>query len=228
MSLATLPTVVLDTIITRLAVLFLTGAGGDMAIARDAAEQMLLSYRPDTPDELRVAANIMIFSFQGLESLSQAAVPGIRFDEAVRLRNCGASLNRESAKAERRLDLLQKTRQRPIPNKAAGTDGGVRGQSAQPDPQPHAMNQPMQPSPAATGNQPEPTVVKPVADAKTPGPVAMAAKARNLTWSQAYEQRQTDARIAASLKRAEARIAAMGEVERNAARASDPVRTASI
>ncbi|MEA2774579.1 MAG: hypothetical protein QOD93_7541, partial [Acetobacteraceae bacterium] len=30
----------------------------------------------------------------------------------------------------------------------------------------------------------------------------------NLTWTQAYEQRQRDARIAASLKRAELRIAA--------------------
>jgi hypothetical protein len=33
---------------------------------------------------------------------------------------------------------------------------------------------------------------------------------RNLTWTQAYEQRQRDARLAASLKRAEARVAAQG------------------
>jgi len=36
----------------------------------------------------------------------------------------------------------------------------------------------------------------------------VAAKANNLTWTQAYEQRQRETRIAASLQRAEARIAA--------------------
>jgi hypothetical protein len=47
--------------------------------------------------------------------------------------------------------------------------------------------------------QPEPIIEK---------TVAAAAKANGLTWIQAHEQRQRDLRIAASLKRAEVRIAA--------------------
>ena len=41
-------------------------------------------------------------------------------------------------------------------------------------------------------------------------PDFLAAKASGLTWTQAYEERQREARIAASIKRAEARAAALG------------------
>ncbi|MEA2772893.1 MAG: hypothetical protein QOD93_5855, partial [Acetobacteraceae bacterium] len=58
--------------------------------------------------------------------------------------------------------------------------------------------------------QPEstPRIDKAIALIQDTGAIAAAAKAANLTWTQAYEQRQRDTRIAASLKRAEARIAA--------------------
>ena len=49
MSLAkTLPAAVLETILTHLAALFLTGAAGDMIAAREAAAQMLSAYHPET------------------------------------------------------------------------------------------------------------------------------------------------------------------------------------
>jgi hypothetical protein len=70
MSLATtLPAAILETILTRLAALFLTGAAGDLTAARQAAAQMLGAYRRETEDEFRIAANIIGFSFHALEAL---------------------------------------------------------------------------------------------------------------------------------------------------------------
>jgi len=90
-----------------------------------------------------------------------------------------SSLSRESAKAERRLAQLQKARQ--------------QGAEAEIQPEPVQL---------------QPKAAKPLALIQDTSTVAAAAKASNLTWTQAYQQRQRDARIAASLKRAEARVAA--------------------
>jgi hypothetical protein len=51
----TLPAAILETVLTRLAALFLTGAGGNLTAARDAAAHMLAAYHPRTTDELRLA-----------------------------------------------------------------------------------------------------------------------------------------------------------------------------
>jgi hypothetical protein len=175
----TLPAAILETILARLAALFLTGANGDTAAARQAALQMLAAYHPKTEDELRLAANIVCFSFQALEALSQAAAPDLPLTRVLRLRSGAVSLSRESARAERRLSQLQNPRQQPI--------------------------QPQQPEPA----QPAPKIEKAVALIQETGKIAAVAKANNITWTQAYEERQREARIAASIKRAEARVAAM-------------------
>ena len=106
-----LPPAVLETILTRLAALFLAGAAGDQAAARQAAAQMLGSYHPETEDEVRLAANIIIFSFQALEALSQAATPDIPITRVMKLRSGAVSLTRQSQKAEQRLEQLQKARQ---------------------------------------------------------------------------------------------------------------------
>ena len=179
---ATLPAAILETILTRLATLFLTGASGDTAAARQAASQMLGAYHPETEDELRLAANIVCFSFQALEALSQAAAPDIPLTRIISLRSGAVSLSRESAKAERRLAQLQKARQQAIQAQPA---------EVRPEPAP-----------------PEPKVEKALALIQDTGAVTVAAKANGLTWTQTYEQRQRDQRIAASLKRAEARVAA--------------------
>jgi hypothetical protein len=180
MSLATsFPAAVLETILIRLAALFLTGAGGDIAGARHAASQMLVAYHPETEDELSLAASIIAFSFQALEALAQAAAPDIPLTRILRLRSGAVSLSRESAKAERRLIQLQKTRKQAIPAEI----------------------------------QPEPVQL----EAKSEKPVATFAKANGLTWTQAHEQRQRDLRIAASLKRAEDRIAAQASTAIQAA-----------
>ena len=56
-----------------------------------------------------------------------------------------------------------------------------------------------------------PIIEKALALIQDTGAIAAVAKANNVTWTHAYEQRQRDARIAASLKRAEARVAVQSD-----------------
>jgi hypothetical protein len=178
----TLPAAILETILARLAALFLIGANGDSIAAHQAASHMLNAYHPETEDELRLAANIICFSFQALEALAQAATPDISLTRILRLRGGAVSLSRESAKAERRLGQLQQARQHPI----------------------QAPSDEIQPEPA----HPEPKIEKTLALIQDTADITVTAKVKNLTWTQAYEQRQRDTRIAASLERARIRVAA--------------------
>jgi hypothetical protein len=178
----TLPAAILQTILARLAPLFLTGAAGDMNAAREAASQMLAAYDPWTEEELHLAANIVGFSFQALEALAQAATPDMPLTRTLRLRSGAVSLSRESHKAQRRLDKLKAARR-----------AGIQAE-AQPEP-----------------TQPAPRIEKALDLIDNTRTVAAAAKTQGLTWTQAYEQRQRDNRLAASRKRAEARIAAQAK-----------------
>jgi hypothetical protein len=180
---STLPAAIMDTILVRLAALFLVGAGGDIIAARHAAAQMLGAYHPETTDEFRLAANIIAFSFQALEALAQAATPDMPLTRIMRLQGSAVSLSRESAKAERRLGQLQKVRQQGTPAQRA---------EIQPEPTQH-----------------KPKIDKAIALIQETAAVTVAAKANRLTWTQAYEQRQRDASIAARLQRAQARAAAV-------------------
>jgi hypothetical protein len=101
---------ILETVLIRLAALFLTGAGGDITAARQAALQMLGAYRPETEDELLLAANIIGFGLHALEALGQASTPDLSLTRVLRLRGSAVSLSREAAKAQRRLDQPQKAR----------------------------------------------------------------------------------------------------------------------
>jgi hypothetical protein len=184
----TLPAAALETILTHLAALFLTGAAGDITAAREAAGQMLSAYHPETEDELRLAANVISFSFQALEALSQAASPDMPLTRTLRLRGSAVSLSRESHKAQRRLDKLQADRRAGSPAKI----------------------------------QPEAKIEKALDLTGNTRTVTVAAKAQGLTWTQAYEQRQRAARIAAGLKRAEARVAAQANIAARAAISDHP------
>jgi hypothetical protein len=111
MSLATmLSGAVLDTILARLAVLFLTGSGGDLAAAHHGAAKMLAGYHPETEDELRLAAEIVSFGFHALEALSQAASHDLPLTKILRLRGSAVSLSRQSHRSQHRLDQLQRDR----------------------------------------------------------------------------------------------------------------------
>jgi hypothetical protein len=168
MSLAAFPAAVLETILPRLALLFLTGARGDMEAARQATRQMLTAYHPETEEELCLAAHIVGFSFQ---ALGRGAGPDTPVNRMLRLRSGAVSLSREANKAERRLTQLQKARKQ---------------------------------APAETRLESAPQSPK-IAVALVPVPTA---KPSSPTWTQSYDDRQRELRIAASLKRAEARMAA--------------------
>jgi hypothetical protein len=177
MSLANTPEPVLETILVRLAALFLIGTNGDPEAARHAAMQLLTAYQPETPDELTVAAQIIGHSFQALEALAQAAAPDLPLTRVLRLRSGAVSLSREAAKAQLRLLQLQKSRPQAAPTAS-----------------------------------PEAATVQPTTEPEKP---AAAANPTSLTWTQAYQQRQRDQRIAASLKRAEDRVAALHADDRH-------------
>ena len=129
---ATIAKAILDTVLARLALLFLSAAAGDTEAAREAANQMLAAYNPQTADELTLAAQIVTLQFHALEALGNAAEPGLSLNRILRLRGSAVSLSRESAKAERRLSELQKARQQPAPAQEAE----IQPVPAQPEPQP--------------------------------------------------------------------------------------------
>jgi hypothetical protein len=180
---ALLPAAVLETILIRLAAIFLAGAKGDMTAARQAAAQMLAAYDPRTEDEVRLAANIICFGFHALEALGQSAASDMPLSRVLRLRGSAVSLNREATKAQRRLDQLQQARREAKP--------------IQPEPQPV---------------QSEAKIEKALNLVEETRKIASAAEASGLTWTQSYSAHQRDQRIAASLKRAEARVAAQASV----------------
>jgi hypothetical protein len=160
------PAVILDTVLARLAPLFLTGAQGNETTARHAAAQMLAAYRPDTEIELHLAANIISFSFHALEALEQAAGPDLPLPRVLRLRGSAVSLSRESHKAERHLEHLQQCRQAGVP----------------------PAREP--------ATQPSPTTQKAldlIADTRA---VSATALRTRQTWTQAYHQRERDRRLA--------------------------------
>jgi hypothetical protein len=131
---------------------------------------MLAACYPETQDEPRLAAEIISFSFQALEALSHAAGPDISLNHKLRLRGSAVSLSRESHKAQRKLDQLQKARR------------------ATPRP------------------------------AEIPAPAAPPVKPAALTWTQAYEKRQTAKRIARNLEKNHATSTGAAPPAMNAAR----------
>jgi hypothetical protein len=115
---ATISQAILDTVLGRLALLFLTGAAGDLATAREAARQMLAAYNPETPAELSLAAEIIGFSLHALEALGQAAASDLSLNRILRLRGSAVSLSREAHKSQRKLDQLQRARATQQPAEA--------------------------------------------------------------------------------------------------------------
>jgi hypothetical protein len=177
---ATLSTAILDTILGRLALLFLTGAGGDLTVARHAAAQMLAAYHAETEDELRLASEIVSFSFHALEALSQAMTPGMSLNHILRLRGSAVSLSRASHNAQRKLDQLQKARR-------AGQPSEVEV------PQPADLRSPPRVSQQKTERALD--LIEVTRDTLT------AAKSSGQTWTQGYQQRQRAKRMTANLEK---------------------------
>jgi hypothetical protein len=200
MSLATLfPAAVLETILIRLAALFLTGAGGDTTAARQAAAQTLGSYRPETEDELRLAANVIAFGLHALEALGQAAEPDLSLTRILRLRGSAVSLSRESAKAQRSLDQLQKARRQTMQGEAVET------RPAPPDRKVATTQDPI----------------------RNTGDIVIAAKAVHPARTETEEDRQRDKRIAAYMQRPVFQAAIQANAAMRSATPSPNARAAS-
>jgi hypothetical protein len=167
---ATIPQAIWDTLLGRLAPLFLIGAAGDPASAREAAHQMLAAYNPQTSVELRLAAEIIGFGLHALEALGQAADPALSLNRVLRLRGSAVSLSREAHKSQRKLDQLQRA---------------------------HAIQPPAQAQPSP---QPEPAQDHPGTQTASPTEAeCLAARTKAKIWLQSYNEREAAERIAKNL-----------------------------
>jgi hypothetical protein len=179
---ATILPAVLDTILGRLALLFLSGANEDLAVARHAAAHMLAAYQPETEEELRLAANVISFSLHALEALSQAATSDMPLNKILRLRSGAVSLSRESHKAERRLEQRQQARHDGIQAEPIG---------------------------AAPVEPVRPQIDKAIALIETTRQEIQTGSPNTVPiWSKAYRQQQAARRITENLKKNQAAYAA--------------------
>ena len=176
---ATIPQAIVDTVLGLLAPLFLIGAAGDKATARETAHQMLAAYNPRTPAELSLTAEIVSFSLHALEALGQAADPDLSLNRILRLRGSAVSLSREAHKSQRKLDQLQ------------------RAHAIQPLAEAH-------PSP-----QPEPIQDHPGTQTAGPTEAeCLAARTKTKIWLQSHSKREAAERITKNLKQNQANHAA--------------------
>jgi hypothetical protein len=172
---ATIPQAIVDTVLGLLAPLFLIGAAGDPALARETAHQMLAAYNPRTSAELSLAAEIVSFSFHALEAPGQATAPDLSLNRVLRLRGSAASLSREAHKSQRKLDQLQRT---------------------------HAIQKPARAQPAP---QPEAAQDHPGTQTTSPAETErLAARSDAKIWLQSYNEREAAERIAKILKQNQA------------------------
>jgi hypothetical protein len=167
-----------ETIIGRLAPLFLGGAGGDLTVARHAADQMLAAYNAETPDELSLAAEIISLQLHTLEALSHASGPDLSLNKILRLRGSAVSLSRESHKAQRKLDQLQRMRRAGV---AAPSNEAVVGLP--------------QSTPASPKIENALDLIKTTRDDKN-----ATEKSVGKNWSQSFHKRQAAQRITENLK----------------------------
>ena len=171
---------VLETILTHLALLFLTAAAGDPAAARAAAAQALAAYHAQTEEELRLASEILSFSLHALEALGQAADRELSLNRILRLRGSAVSLSREAHTAQRKLDQLQRAR------------------TAATQPQPQAQTD----QPAVSDEMP-----RAIAEAERIAKQMMG-KHGGMTWTQSYQKRILTQRMAENAKKNQAKYAA--------------------
>jgi hypothetical protein len=219
MSLATmLSGAVLDTILARLAVLFLTGSGGDLAAAHRGAAKMLAGYHPETEDELRLAAEIVSFGFHALEALSQAASHDLPLTKILRLRGSAVSLSRQSHRSQHRLDQLQRDRRtsraaqpaaalpqeppapRPssLPQEPPAPQASSSPQASAPPELPSLPQAPQAPGPSRPRDDTAIPLIETIQTSEATGSSSFK------TWTKSYQQRRTARRIAENLKRNQA------------------------
>jgi hypothetical protein len=201
---------VMDTVVAHLALLFRAGTAGGETAAHDAARATLAAYAAETEEELRLAAGIISFGFHALEALSQAAAPDLSLNRVLRLRGSAVSLSRESHKAQRKLDQLQRARRAAEFQPAAAQP--AEPQSADPKAAPGS------PAPIGTPTPTQPQIERAIdLIAFAQEAIEAAGKNQGQTWTQSFQKRQTAKRIAENMKKNQARHAAQLNVQPPAA-----------
>jgi hypothetical protein len=196
---------ILDTVLTHLAMLFVAGAAGDQTAAREAATAMLAAYDTETEEELRLATEIISFGFHALEALSQAAAADLSLAKILRLRGSAVSLSRESHKAQRKLDHLQRAR-RVAPQIQAASIQAARIQAARIQAAEAQAAEPKVADAAATPTQPQIERAIGLIEFAQEA-IEAAGKTNAQTWTQSFQKRQTAKRIAENMKKNQARHA---------------------
>jgi hypothetical protein len=90
--------------------LFIRGAGGDEAAARHAVLSTLAAHDVANEEEMRLAAEIVSFSFTALEALAKAMDPDLPLNAKLRLRGNANAAHRSGHQCQRTLDKLRKER----------------------------------------------------------------------------------------------------------------------
>jgi hypothetical protein len=127
---ASIPAAIIETILAHLAPIFLIGAQGNPDTARQAALHLLAGYNPRNEQELSLAADIISFSFHGLEALSQSVAPDTPVARILRLRTGAVSLSRESHRCRKKLEQLQRQDPADPPPETQPAAGSVSAQAA--------------------------------------------------------------------------------------------------
>jgi len=97
--------------IAALAPFFIDGAKGDMAVARGAVASLLDDYKPVTPRELQLAAQLVALSFASLACLGAAsATRSESIDAMLDFQDAAIALNALSEKSSKALAASQKER----------------------------------------------------------------------------------------------------------------------
>jgi len=102
-------TVAREQIFVSLAPFFLEAANGSATDARAAAEALVNSFGPETTEQTLLAAQIIVYSLAGLDSLRRSAeTPDLTPAVHLRLRGNANAMQRASQQCRKALDLRRK------------------------------------------------------------------------------------------------------------------------
>jgi hypothetical protein len=107
---ASIPDVIVETVLFQLVPMFLPAAKGDQKAARQAALARLSVYQPHDSMELTLAATIIGFSCHAEMARHEAADPNLSPDMLLRVLKSEASMLRAAERSRKELEKIQKTR----------------------------------------------------------------------------------------------------------------------
>ena len=107
---AAIDPVFLEMIVTRLLPWFLTVAGNNTEAARTTALGLLADYNPETEDELTLAAEVAVFSLNGIDAAARSMAPDLTFSAMLRLHRSAIAHSRAAHKGRLALAKLRKER----------------------------------------------------------------------------------------------------------------------